>query len=383
MFFHNVKYNIKTLFKNKGLIFWSFAFPIIMATLFNMAFGNWEESEKFDSIKIGIINNSYYENNIVAKNVFSSISEDSENQVFDITYTTMEEAQKLLNDKEIIGIIEYDDNSTNIIVDSNSVSSTIIKSVVDEIDTYNVMFKDLMARGSNYFDNIDDIIDMAINKINNISIKTKDISVKKLDIAVIEYYSLLAMTCLYGGFIAMTAISNSLASASNRGKRVEISPMKKTTSILSSLCASFIVQLLGALLLILYIWIIGINLHIDFLSLMIITILGVLSGISIGLLISVIINKGEDAKLGLIIAISMAFSVLAGLTGVSLKYVIDSKLPFINKINPAAMMTDGLYAVYYEDSVRFTYNIISLIIFVVLIVIISILCLRRKKYDSI
>ena len=124
-------------------------------------------------------------------------------------------------------------------------------------------------------------------------------------------------------------------------------------------------------------------LHIDFLSLMLITVLGVLSGISIGLLISVIINKGEDAKLGLIIAISMAFSVLAGLTGVSLKYVIDSKLPFINKINPAAMMTDGLYAVYYGDSVRFTHNIVSLIIFIVLIVIISILCLRRKKYDSI
>lgn len=54
------------------------------------------------------------------------------------------------------------------------------------------------------------------------------------------------MTCLYGGFIAMSAISNSLASASNRGKRVAISPIKKSTAILSSLCASFIVQLIGA-----------------------------------------------------------------------------------------------------------------------------------------
>ena len=68
MFCHNVKYNIKTLFKNKGLIFWSFAFPIIMATLFNMAFGNWEESEKFDPIKIGIINNS----NIILQTLFIS-----------------------------------------------------------------------------------------------------------------------------------------------------------------------------------------------------------------------------------------------------------------------------------------------------------------------
>ena len=181
----------------------------------------------------------------------------------------------------------------------------------------------------------------------------------------------------------MSAISNSLASASNRGKRVAISPIKKSTAILSSLCASFIVQLIGALLLLIYINIIGVNLHTNLISLFIITILGVLAGISIGLIVSVMINKSEDTKLGIIIAISMALSVLSGMTGVSLKYVIDSKIPFINKINPAAMITDGLYAVYYENSARFLNNIISLIIFISLLIVISILYMRRKKYDNI
>ena len=81
--------------------------------------------------------------------------------------------------------------------------------------------------------------------------------------------------------------------------------------------------------------------HTNLISLFIITILGVLAGISIGLIVSVMINKSEDTKLGIIIAISMALSVLSGMTGVSLKYVIDSKIPFINKINPAAMITDS------------------------------------------
>lgn len=382
MFFHNVKYNLKALFKNKGLIFWSFAFPIIMATLFNMAFGNWEESEKFTSINIGIVTNEYFDNNIIAKNVFNSLS-DGDNKIFNITYASKDEVTNLLIDKKIEGIIEYTDSNPNIIINSNSVSSTIIKSVVDEIETNNTIFSDLIKSGKYASNDMEEQVNKIIERINSTTINTKDISVKKLDIAVIEYYSLLAMTCLYGGFIAMSAISNSLASASNRGKRVAISPIKKSTAILSSLCASFIVQLIGALLLLIYINIIGVNLHTNLISVFIITILGVLAGISIGLIVSVMINKSEDTKLGIIIAISMALSVLSGMTGVSLKYVIDSKIPFINKINPAAMITDGLYAVYYENSARFLNNIISLIIFISLLIVISILYMRRKKYDNI
>lgn len=382
MFLHNVKYNLKALFKNKGLIFWSFAFPIIMATLFNMAFGNWEESEKFTSINIGIVTNEYFDNNIIAKNVFNSLSDD-DNKIFNITYASKDEVTNLLIDKKIEGIIEYTDSNPNIIINSNSVSSTIIKSVVDEIETNNTIFSDLIKSGKYASNDMEEQVNKIIERINSTTINTKDISVKKLDIAVIEYYSLLAMTCLYGGFIAMSAISNSLASASNRGKRVAISPIKKSTAILSSLCASFIVQLIGALLLLIYINIIGVNLHTNLISLFIITILGVLSGISIGLIVSVMINKSEDTKLGIIIAISMALSVLSGMTGVSLKYVIDSKIPFINKINPAAMITDGLYALYYENSTRFLNNIISLIIFISLLIVISILYMRRKKYDNI
>ena len=53
MFLHNLKYTIKTLFKNKILIFWTFAFPIILGIFFNMAFSNIEKSRKqlFENIE--------------------------------------------------------------------------------------------------------------------------------------------------------------------------------------------------------------------------------------------------------------------------------------------------------------------------------------------
>ena len=382
MFFHNLKYSLKSLIKNKGLLFWTFLFPLLMATLFNMAFGNWVESEKFESIDIAIIKNSYYEDNEVAKRVFESISS-GEDRVFNITYVSDDVALKLLNDDKITGYIKYYDGGSDITVKSNGVSATIIKSVVDEIDTYNVMFNDLIEKELTSSFDIDKAVTEAINRIENIQVKTKDVSVKKLDIAVIEYYSLLSMTCLYGGFIALTCISNSLASISSRGKRVEVAPTKKSVIILSSLLSSFIVQMIGVLLLLAYLKLIGVNLYANVLGLMVVTVLGVLAGIALGLLISVVNNKNEGVKFGIVIAVSMACSVLAGLTGVSLKYVVDSNFPIINKINPAAMITDGLYALYYEDISRFNYNMISLIIFVVVLVFISVVSLRRKKYDSI
>ena len=382
MFFHNLKYSLKSLIKNKGLLFWTFLFPLLMATLFNMAFGNWVESEKFKSIDIAIIKNSYYEDNEVAKRVFESISS-GKDRMFNITYVNDDVALKLLNDDKIAGYIEYYDGGTDITVKSNGVSTTIIKSVVDEIDTYNVMFNDLVEKEMTSSFDIDKAVTAAIKKFENIQVKTKDTSIKKLDIAVIEYYSLLSMTCLYGGFIALTCISNSLASISSRGKRVEVAPTKKSVIILSSLLSSFIVQMIGALLLLAYLKLIGVNLYANVLGLMVVTVLGVLAGIALGLLISVVNNKSEGVKSGIIIAVSMACSVLAGLTGVSLKYVVDSNFPILNKINPAAMITDGLYALYYEDISRFNYNMISLIIFVVVLVFISVVSLRRKKYDSI
>ena len=382
MFFHNLKYSLKSLIKNKGLLFWTFLFPLLMATLFNMAFGNWVESEKFKSIDIAIIKNSYYEDNEVAKRVFESISS-GEDRVFNITYVSDDVALKLLNDDKITGYIKYYDGGSDITVKSNGISATIIKSVVDEIDTYNVMFNDLIEKELISSFDINKAVTEAIKKFENIQVKTKDVSVKKLDIAVIEYYSLLSMTCLYGGFIALTCISNSLASISSRGKRVEVAPTKKSVIILSSLLSSFIVQMIGVLLLLAYLKLIGVNLYANVLGLMVVTVLGVLAGIALGLLISVVNNKNEGVKFGIVIAVSMACSVLAGLTGVSLKYVVDSNFPIINKINPAAMITDGLYALYYEDISRFNYNMISLIIFVVVLVFISVVSLRRKKYDSI
>ena len=67
MLLHNFKYSFKTLFKNKMLIFWTFAFPIILGTFFNMAFSDIEKNEQLKIIDIAIVETNEFENNDIFK----------------------------------------------------------------------------------------------------------------------------------------------------------------------------------------------------------------------------------------------------------------------------------------------------------------------------
>ena len=114
------------------------------------------------------------------------------------------------------------------------------------------------------------------------------------------------------------------------------------------------------------------------------SIVGSIAGLSLGVFIASIFKVNENAKSGILIAITMFYSFLSGMMGITMKYVIDKNIPIINKINPAALITDGFYSLYYYDTLnRYFFNVISLILFSFILLSISSIVLRRQKYDSI
>ena len=122
MFVHNFKYSLKILFKNKGLLFWTFIFPIILGTLFNLAFSNIEKTETFNKIDVAITpnNNSY---------IISAFKVLQKENVIKIQSSNLENSKKLLENKKVIG---YIDNNI-LYVNSNGGKETILKSIMDDI----------------------------------------------------------------------------------------------------------------------------------------------------------------------------------------------------------------------------------------------------------
>ena len=393
MFIHNFKYAFKTLFRNKGLIFWTFAFPIMLATFFNMAFSNIENSEKLDIINIAIVNDDQFENNEIFKNTFEKLSDEkNEDRLFNTKYVTEDEAKELLSNDKITGYLKIENDEPKITVMTSGINETVFRQVTEEIVQTKEIVKNLseeqiktqMMSGNtniNYEKLYNDIIEMANNQKANI----KDASPNKLSYAMIEFYTLIAMACLYGGTLGMASINQNLANMGSKGKRVSISPISKVKIILSSVLASYITGLIGITVLFVY-TIFG--LKVDYGSnlplIIALAMAGSLAGLTIGVAVGTVLKTNENAKVGIIISITMAGCFLSGMMGVTMKYIVDTHVPILNKINPASMITDGFYSLYYYDTLdRYWFNIASLLIFSAVMIILSFSSLRRQKYDSI
>lgn len=393
MFIHNFKYSLKTLFRNKMLIFWTFAFPIIMATLFNLAFSNISNSEKFDVIDIAIVQNEDFENNEAYKTVFKELSDESnEDRMFNTKYVSEEEADKLLKDDKIVGYMKLEGDTPKVTFVQNGINQTIFKYVVEEIAQKSNMITNIVGQEAakeamigNQNVDMNAIIQKAYQIAQEQNVELKNVSNKNLDYMMIEFYTLIAMTCLYGGAFGMIAVDQNLANMSNKGKRISASPMKKGKLLVSSLLAGYCAQLLGVALLFVYtIFALKVNYGDNIGLIILLAMVGSFAGLSVGVAIASLVKASENAKTGILIAFTMLWCFLCGMMGVTLKYVIDKNVPIVNLINPANMITDGYYSLYYYDTLnRYFFNIGSLLIFAFVLIAISIFSLRRQKYDSI
>lgn len=389
MFTHNFKYSLKVLFRNKALIFWTYIFPLILALLFNLAFKDIESNEVLKTIDIAVVNSESFENDTITKNILKELSSE-ENKIFNIEYTDLEKSKELLENKEISGYIIYD-NDIKIVINNNGINETILKYTLDEIQNtknmVNIMLNSSITKeinNGNININYNEIYNNIMNKISNTNIKLNDISNKNLSYTMIEYYTLIAMAALYGSMLSMYITNYNDARMCPVGKRKNVSPTNKMTLIVSGLLSSYIVQLIGMFILFMFMIFI---LKIEFIKLgkvIFLSLLSSLAGLSLGVFVSSVFKAKENTKTGIIITITMICCYLSGMMGITMKYIIDTNIPIINKINPANMITDALYSLYYyEDNIRYSFNIISLIIFSTIMILISYLKLRREKYDSI
>lgn len=391
MFIHNLKYTIKTLFKNKVLIFWTFAFPIVLGLFFNMAFSNIEKAEKLQVFDIAVVNNNAFQKEKIYQDALKKL-EHGKDKLFNIKYVSQKKANKLLNNSDIKGYIIFKNDKPEVVIKENGTYQTIIKFVITEINQNKIMIENLSKKevedeivNGNVSIDQEKIVDNILNKIKSEKVELKNISNSNLSYMQIEYYTLIAMACMYGGMLGLTAINNSLANMSSKGKRISVSPNKKSVIVLSSAIGSYIVSLVGLVLLLVFLKLI---LKVDFgnnaFLVILLSLVGNLAGISLGVLIASIFRVSEGAKTGITIAITMFLSVLSGMMGVTLKYVIDKNIPVVNLINPNNLITDGFYSLYYYDTLsRYFRDISYLLIFIIICLTISFISLRREKYDSI
>lgn len=388
MFGHNFKYTFKVLMRSRMLLFWTFVFPLVLGTMFKLAFSNIENSEKLNVIPIAIVDNEDFQGNEAFRQTFETLSDESgDEQMFDAVYVSKGEADTLLSDGKVDGVLCMQGETPEIFVHENGINQTILQYVVDEILHTSAIVEtrvtNALAQGT--MPDVEALYKNVLEQMTGGKPQLVDASRANLSYTMIEYYTLIAMTCLYGGILGMTALSRNLPNMGNLGKRTAIVPISKAKTMFSSLLAAYCTQLIGLAILFVYtIFVMKVDYGENLPYVILLALAGSLAGLTLAIMVTTVVKTGENGKLGILIGITMACCFLSGMMGITMKYIIEKHVPFLDKINPAAMITDGYYALYYYGvDKRFWMDVASLGIFSIVMLLVSAQGLRRQKYDSI
>lgn len=224
----------------------------------------------------------------------------------------------MLEEDEISGYLKIEDEKPKVVVTTSGINETILKYVTEEISQSSEIMKNVAEnRIENYiettppeeigdFSSLYETIYKEVIEMQNEDANIKDISSSNLSYTMIEFYTLIAMTCLYGGILGMVAINQNLANMSSKGKRVSVAPTSKGKVIFSSLLAGYLTQLIGLAILFIYtVFVLKVDYGTNLPLIILLGMVGSLAGLSMGLAIATVIKANENLKTGIVISITM------------------------------------------------------------------------------
>lgn len=375
MFFHNFKYSLKNAFRQKEFLFWILAFPIILGTFFYVAFNSMYEKESmFNKIPVAIVENT---ENTAFKEVIKELSS-GEDAMFDSKFTDSQTALDMLKTNDISGIINVD-SELSLTVSNDGIKQTIIKSFLDQYQIRESIITDTVNNNPQNLQSVIDAMSQEINCNESLSLSNGN-----MDTYIQYFYNLIAMAAFFGSISGLYIAINNQGNLSAIAARKCISPTNKLTSITASLLASFVAQVVFVSIGITYILFIlkvdmGDKIPMVYLS----GAVGSLTGVTMGFFIGSFGRLNQNVKMAISMSVTMLSCFLSGLMIGNMKSVIEMYVPIVNRINPAALISDLFYCLnIYNDYRRYTEKFVTLLILSVVFTIGGFLLTRRKKYAS-
>ena len=372
---HLLNYNVQVKRKNFGMTFWPLAFPLILGTLFYFAFGNISDAD-FQTVPVAVVEEAHADQVFLA---FLDQIEGGEDKLLSVEKMTDEQAQDKLEAKKVSGIY-YVGTEPSLTVASSGIEESILQSVLSSYEnTRSTVRNMLKIHPEGIFDGL-----RAMLRQQN-SVQELSLGGRTIDGNVQFFYALIAMGCLYGCFIGVGTAIRLQANLTALAARRCVTPTHKLKLVLSELISSFLLGYVDVVILLLYLrYVLKLDFQGQMGRMLVICFLGSLIGVSMGIFVGSLGKMKEGVKIGIILGISMVCSFLAGLMNNTMKDIVEKHAPFINRINPAALISDAFYCInVYDDLARYHRSLITLAVMGVVLVTASFLLIRRERYDSI
>ena len=380
MFIRIFTYSLKNLSRKYWLVGWNFLFPLVLATAFFLGFGNLikEDPDTFQTLEVGYVNE--LEESAGFDQVLEELSEENNEgtTVLNLhTYSSKDDAVKAMNNGDIKGFYLESEDGIETIIISNGYDSTIMNEIVREYDNYTDVITQIAK------DHPEKVAD-AIEAITSENSFISEYNFGNETSQYIQYfYALLAMTSLFSSWISTAILEGMCANMSEMGKRVECTPTPKFMSITASLLAGVLLQIVSNIIVVIYIqYILGINLGVPMGTMILLCTIGSALGISTGTLMGSVIRNPR-----LLVTVPLFFTMIcsffSGLMWGQIKQIIQYNCPIINKINPAALLTNAMYVrSTYGATAEFHQDVLIMCGMIVGCIIVASIFLRRRKYVS-
>lgn len=384
---------IAVLARKRQLLMWSLAFPIILSTMFMVMFANLDDATSFDPVPTAVVIDHNYDDAPEFANIVEQLGATGADQLLDVRYySDADEAIEALAADEVVGIVSVNaEGSPKLTVPPDAgglgmeqIGRTILNTVVDSY-----------VRNASLLASVSTNDPMALadpTRIENAFAGgnfTEQVSLTHATPAqsVRYYYALLGMAALFCGQVGVLAICEMQPNLSALGARRALGATSRGKTLTATLAASWTISFICLMTAFLYMRFVG---GIDFAGREGICIVGIaiaaLFATSFGTFLGSLPKIGLGVKEGLLTGITCFLSLFAGLYGEPCMELADNiarSYPVLAALNPAKVVTDVFYSLYYYDSlIPFAQKAGILLAMTAVLFAGSTLFVRRQRYAS-
>ncbi|MDT2736262.1 ABC transporter permease [Enterococcus pseudoavium] len=376
MFLRLFSYRIRILLRNRSLLFWTLAFPIVLGLLFNLAFGNLDQITALESSTVGIV-----ATDDTQKESFEAVLKEVKNGdevLFKGRKLSKKAAQQQLSEDKIAGYFEFTGTNIELFVSKSTVQQTILKELLNQYLQNSDKIETLMATGALQPQEINQVL----SQKNFVA--AEDVS-GNFNLKSFYFFTLVGMTIMCGFMWGLRNANDQQANQSPEGMRLCLIPRNKLLVSFANMLASFVLFLIQiCLILLFYHFVYRVEFGNHWNYILLVSGLGAFTSISFGTLIGNLFAKLDfQQKISIGISISMIMSFLAGMMGSQgIKYWIDVNLPLLGRINIVNLISESLYQLFYYQSLQpFYTNLVWLGGFGLLFVLVNYSFERKVQYD--
>jgi len=385
-------YTIKALVRDRSVLMWAVAFPLVLSTLFYALFHDLDKIYQLEPINVIVVEDNNYHSASAFSELINGLSEQDQGQVplLDPSFVpTISEAADLLAQGGYYGYIVLDDSGTpEYYLDSRRQSSTdpsqsIIKSILDRYVQNSEQVAQIVQTDPQLLADPD-----FLSRLLDSEGFTERISVtaNAPSDSLRYFYAVLAFATIMMTSFAQQAVDLVQPNVSALGARRSLGGQSRLKTLVPTLAASWFLSFLCVFIGFLYIrYVFGISFGgkepACILTLAVSTLVANFLGALLGSL-----PIGDGVKGGIIAFLSCFLGAFAGLYGPSSQQLGDlaaRELPWLQMMNPVRQVADAFFSLYYYDGYARLFEILgslSLLGFVFFIV--AVLMMRRQRYAS-